>query len=211
MVNDLTGRTFSRLTVLDLAPSRNSKTYWICKCECGAETIVRSDGLVGGMTQSCGCLGRDRRRQANTKHGGGNCPEWKAWQAAKQRCYNPNNKRFHHYGGRGIKMCDRWLNSYPNFIADMGPRPSPNHSIDRINNDGNYDPQNCQWRTTTEQNNNFSANRRITFQGVKRNLTQWEKKLNFPRELIASRLKLGWTVEEALTTPVMRDINRVAG
>lgn len=150
---DLTGQRFGRLIAIDRAPNikdnGGSWTAWLCKCECGAVVTVRTGCLRRGDTQSCGCL----RSEIITKHGGSASPEYWVWHAMHQRCENPKHESYRNYGARGITVCERWR-EFADFIADMGPRPSPGHSIDRLDNDGPYEPGNCQWATKPEQGRN---------------------------------------------------------
>jgi len=147
---DLTGRRFGRLIVLGPA---ERKYHVICICDCGRTKIVRKNVLVYGTTKSCGCLA-GRFGNGRQTHGMSYSPEFKAWDNMKGRCLNEKKDGYKNYGGRGIRICERWLNSFENFLADMGPRPGPSCSIDRKNNDGNYEPANCRWATRAEQNNN---------------------------------------------------------
>lgn len=149
---DLTGNVYGRLTVIEKGPSSDGKmTRWVCRCECGNERLVIGSNLKTGRQVSCGCLDLERK----TKHGantrGFTKPEWRAWQNIKKRCYYDKDVQYEGYGMRGITVCDRWLNSFENFYADMGDRPSPKHSIDRIDTSGNYEPDNCKWSTASEQ------------------------------------------------------------
>lgn len=156
---DLTGERFGRLTVLgvhSIAP--RSVTIWLCKCECGAEVTVRATNLRAGNTNSCGCLRKELiaktgKEKART-HGLSSSREYWIYHAMKSRCLNPKSSDYPRYGGRGIKVCDRWQHSFENFYADMGPRPSDKHSIERRENNGNYEPSNCYWATASEQNKN---------------------------------------------------------
>lgn len=156
---DKTGLRVGRLVVLSIADcTPNKKTKWLCQCDCGKQAIVHSSNLTRGHTQSCGCLQREVMKAKLTKHGHSlyrkkQSREYKSWQNMKLRCLNPRNNRYRLYGARGIKVCDRWLASFVNFLSDMGSRP-PETSLDRINCDGNYEPQNCRWATAKQQAQN---------------------------------------------------------
>lgn len=161
---DLTGQKFGRLTVVGFYRG-GRKSFWYCECSCGKIKIIRGDGLRGGHTKSCGCLAVEasianatKWGEKNKTHGMTKTPEWRSWQSMKTRCYNKNHVHWKHYGGRGIKICRSWKNSFEEFYKDMGARPSLKHSIDRINFNGNYEPKNCKWSTASEQ----ARNRRLT-------------------------------------------------
>jgi hypothetical protein len=171
-VIDLRGQVFGRLVVVERAGSdAGGNARWTCRCECGTDKVATGRALQAKdprkRTYSCGCLQREAgRAQAirNIRHGASargasgkeRWPEYWVWSIMKDRCLNANNAKFKDYGGRGIKVCDRWLgdDGFTNFIADMGRRPSPEHSIDRIENDGNYEPGNCRWATRSQQQRN---------------------------------------------------------
>ena len=129
--------------------------------------------------------------------------EYIAWRNMKQRCFNSNNKDYLHYGGRGITVCDRWRNSFKTFLADMGLKPTSKHSIDRIDNDSNYCPENCKWSTRVEQNNNQRTNHLITIEGKTYTIAQWEKKMGYGEQVIYQRLERGWSEYKAVMTPVV--------
>lgn len=193
------GERFGRLVVIAQDGHRRKELAWKCRCDCGAIVRVASYPLRSGAKQSCGCLHHDRSVETSTTHGQSKTPEYRIWVSMKNRCHNPKVKAFRNYGARGINVCERWDESFVAFRADMGPRPSPRHSIDRIDYNGNYSPDNCRWATPKEQANNSRRNRRLTHQGITLSLSQWSERLGIPRKRIRHRLNAGWPVEAALT------------
>lgn len=165
---DLVGMVFTWLTVIARAPRGKSyDSRWLCLCKCGNERIVYGISLRNGTTKSCGCYARAQTAVMNRTHGhctganGRRTGTWRIWLGMKQRILNPNTKKFHNYGGRGITICDRWKDSFENFLADMGECPSKLLSIDRKDNNGNYEPGNCRWATSKEQRANQRPRKKV--------------------------------------------------
>ena len=199
---DITGQTFGRLTVIGFVGMiTNGLTMWLCICDCGSETIVVKASLNNGSTKSCGCLHKEITAISSTTHGMHKAAEYRVWDAMIQRCTNPNNKKFENYGGRGITICKKWL-KFDNFISDMGKRPSNKHTIDRINNDGCYAPDNCHWITQAEQMRNTRRNHVVTFVGKTQCLTDWAIELGMNPQTLFTRVRRGWSIERAFTEPV---------
>ena len=191
-VKDLTDQKFGKLTVKGrhLNNTHDNRIQWICNCECGGEKIARGDSLQDGRITSCGC---------NFEfHGMSFSPEYKIWDSMRQRCHNPNNKKYHLYGARGITVCEEWRNSFEAFYRDMGPKPTPNHSIDRRENDKGYSKENCRWVTQKEQNNNKGNNLNFTYQGKTQNLMQWSQELGFNYHNVKYRIHNGMLFEVAI-------------
>lgn len=205
-IKDMRGKRFGRLTVLEYAGSRGSGQYahWHCICDCGQEAAIKGQSLRAGDTRSCGCLNQEMRHSAKV-HGMHNIPEYHIWQAAKARCNNSNNAKFEHYGGRGIKMCREWQDNFAVFIADVGRRPEGKYTLERIDNDGNYEPSNCQWATYATQNRNNRRTRLLTFRGETHCLTDWAKIVGLNRDALNARIRSGWSIKKALTTPLRRN------
>lgn len=184
---DLTNSRFGRLIVLSFGgQTRYRNAKWNCLCECGTSIVVSSGNLRNGNTKSCGCLQRDRVIEISTTHGKCYSSVYHTWVSMKQRCFDSAVHHYKYYGGRGITVCDRWLNSFENFYADMGDKPSPDHSIDRKNNYGNYEPSNCRWATATDQMHNRRVNHRNTtgISGVSKNNGKWLVSIGFESKRI---------------------------
>lgn len=202
MAVDLTNRRFGRLTAVRRDGSYRSFAVWIVRCDCGNEKRVISRNLTSGSTRSCGCYARELATQQSTTHGLTGTSGYNTWMSMRARCYLKSCVAFHNYGGRGIRMCRRWKSSVENFIADMGPRPPPKHTVERINNNKGYSPQNCRWATYKEQANNQRVNVVVRFEGQRMTLTQWAEKLGVGCGTLRFRLKAGWPIRRAFTQPV---------
>jgi len=201
-IKDLTGQVFGRLTVVSYAGVTRHKSYWNVLCDCGEERRVGAAMLKRGTTRSCGCLHRELLSKRMIKHGESrSSAEYSAWKAMCRRCKDSNMKHFHNYGGRGIKVCRRW-ESYESFLQDMGRKPTLDHSIDRIDNDGDYCPENCRWATQKEQSRNQRSNRILTYRGKSQCVTAWAEELGMASHVLQHRVDRGWSVERALGTPV---------
>lgn len=205
---DLTGKSFGRLTVIAYAgsvksPNGKNIPTWMVRCECGREKTVRGYDLKSNKSGSCGCYRKEQLLASNVSHGMSDTKTYYIWKTMIQRCTNKKCKSFCRYGGRGIKVCDQWLESFENFFDDMGPAP-PYMSIDRFpNNDGNYEPGNCRWATKIQQANNTRTNKFIEFQGERLTISQWSKKTGISEKILSARIRRGWSIEHALTTKVV--------
>lgn len=210
-IKDLTGQHYGRLTVLDYAGSdKRGKATWRCTCECGNTATVDGYDLRHGHTTSCGCLRREIMREIGKRSGEGKHPAthgmagtrlYNVWIKMKGRCSNPNSDNYKHYGGRGITVCTEWVNSFETFrdwALANGYRDDL--TIDRIDNDGPYCPDNCRWVSMTHQANNRRSNRCITFNGKTQTTRQWADELGIPYEVLRRRFDKGWSAERALTT-----------
>ena len=190
---NLIGIRFGRQVVISEGEKNNGRRTWACLCDCGNIHSVITNVLNRGVSNSCGCLRVETSTILNTTHGCSNnrknFPEYHVRMCMKDRCYNKNNDRYADWGGRGIKVCDRWLESFENFLDDMGRRPSPNHSIERRDNDKDYCPENCYWATKSEQNRNTRWNRYLEYGGRRMVITDWAKELMVSRATISKHLK----------------------
>lgn len=202
---DLTGKIFGRLLVISKT-NRKVKGgrfyYWLCRCDCGKEKEILYGSLINGFTKSCGCLNKEivskPRKHGFGGYASGRKSEYFAWQNMKDRCNNINNPRYKDYGGRGIKVCERWFleNGFINFITDMGMKPSKKHSIERVNNDGNYEPSNCIWATQKIQTHNKRRTVRHTINGETMIQEDWANKLGIKSSYICYHLKRGKSFQE---------------
>lgn len=218
-IPDLSGGRYGRLAVLGFsrhervtAATATRQSIWVCRCDCGllCERSWHSLKLYGQRTIACGkcakAVGIERRRVTRTKHGLANAPEYRVWSAMKRRCGAVQDKSYANYGGRGITVCERWQSSFSSFIADMGRRPTDNHTIERIDNDGNYEPGNCRWATPSEQNANkrrATSSRGIpyatlTYRGTTRTLQEWADVLGMNIGTLKYRLSR-WPIDRAMS------------
>jgi len=190
---------YGRLTVIGASTGGKSPKV-LCRCECGTEKLIATGSIRSGDTRSCGCLHKETAGAHLKKHGMFNRPEHTVWRKMVERCTSPKCKDFPRYGGRGVGVCAAWLESFANFYADMGPRPD-GMSIDRIDNDGNYEPANCRWATKAQQSANRSDNVHIEHCGRRQTLTQWANEAGLRPGTLWHRIRAGWPAERALTTP----------
>lgn len=191
---DETGNIYNKLTVLEFAGSTKSgDSRWLCKCECGNTTIVARGDFRNNSIKSCGC----HRASA-----GGMCKssEYAIWKGMKSRCYIPTATEYANYGGRGIKICDRWKKSFNNFFNDMGPKPFLDASIDRIDVNGNYEPDNCRWATVFEQGQNTRKTKLLTYNGETYGLREWARRLGITHRTLSIRIAKGWPPEKIFST-----------
>jgi hypothetical protein len=203
MATTLIGRIFGRLEVIGTGRRKGRHRLWICRCRCGKEKEIRGDNLIAGVSTSCGCF----HREVVSKHGAAGTEIYMIWGLMLARCRNPNALNYHLYGERGIRVCDRW-HDFTNFAVDMGPRPSPLHTLDRIDNNGNYEASNCRWATKKEQARNKRNNVLLTYRGETFTMSEWAERLDCTKHIILKRLRRGWSVERTLETPSLRTGNR---
>lgn len=192
---DLTGKKYNRLTVIEQKePDKRGEIQWLCECDCGNTKIVASYNIRKGLVKSCGCYQRDRVKT----HGMSKTTEYLSWQHMKDRCNNPKNKHYHNYGGRGIKVCDRWVDSFENFLEDMGKKPDNSYSIDRMDVNGNYEPDNCRWATYEEQSNNMRNTIKIDIKGQTKTLRDLSNENGIIKSCLDRRIRSGITDEKQL-------------
>lgn len=206
---DHTGDRFGRWTVLSYHTNTAHRQYrWFCRCDCGTKRSVLGYMLRAGRSTSCGCW-KDQKTGARSKtHGRSGSPEHNAWMHMNDRCYNKSSKEYRSYGGRGIRVCLRWRRSFANFFKDMGSKISPQHSLDRVDNNGNYEPSNCRWATRKQQARNTRTSRFLTHSGVRACVAQWAEWTGISQTSIYQRLRRGWSVHRTLTIPVTSHSSR---
>lgn len=198
-MKDLSGKLFGRLTAIRrVGVGRFGHVIWECVCNCGVTKNVHSRDLIHKQVRSCGCLYRDTRA-TNLTHGASSTPEYRSWVAMVSRCTNPKNRAFKDYGSRGIKVCERWMNGPDAFISDMGLKPSQKHTLERKDNNGNYEPSNCVWATPREQSLNKRNTKMISIDGVLYPVVTISPAFGLNPKTVYSRLSRGWTDMEALS------------
>lgn len=186
---NLIGEKFNRLLVLSEMPIRNMKTYWKCKCDCGNIITVQGSALTTDQTQSCECLQKERASVASFKHKLTQSTEYYSWTNMKTRCLNPNSQDYADYGGRGIRICETWKDDFLKFLSDMGKKPSKKHSLDRIDVNGNYCPENCRWAIPFVQTRNKRSNRWLEHNGLKMILQDWAEYFGIDQGNLSVSLK----------------------
>lgn len=202
---DYTEKKYGYLTALEFIKRENKKTYWKCKCDCGKEIIIPITYLTSGDTKSCGCYRKKvAKNNAKTIHNMSKSRLYRIWIEIKRRCYNIDRENYKYYGGRGIIVCDEWKKdfmSFYNWAIKNGYKD--NLTIDRINNDGNYEPNNCRWATIKEQNNNMRTNHYIYYENKKYTMSQFAEKYNIPYYIVKNRIRHNWSIDKILNTPII--------
>lgn len=207
-----TGFISGRLTIQSVYKDAR-KPRAICECACGAVIDRQLSNIQSRLTKSCGCLRREVLSKIKSTHGanrpGQQWPEYGIWCAMRNRCYNKNQKSYPDYGGRGIIVCDAWRNSFSAFIKDMGRRPNRKFTIERRDNAGNYEPANCYWATRLAQAQNKRNSVKLEFMGTALSISAWARRTGIERTAISQRLRLGWTIEQALTIPTTENRRKI--
>lgn len=199
---DLTGKRFGRLEVIKQGEkTKAGNIRWICKCDCGNETAVLGENLRYGHTKSCGCL----HSEVTTKHGGSDSRLYTIWSLMKRRCLTKTASDYARYGGRGITVCEEWINDFSSFYDwAVNNGYKPHLTLDRRNNNGSYSPENCHWATAKEQQNNTRFNHLLTYNGRTLTIAQWSEETEIPYATLLTRIKRGWSVERSLTEPIKK-------
>lgn len=209
---DIAGQRFGRLLIMKRVMVRGAKNVmWMCRCDCGGSVVAAASNIKSGITQSCGCLAREsaanllRGNTTQRTHHKSQTLEYNSWGSMKQRCCNPRCPKYPNYGGRGIKICDRWLHSFENFLADMGPKPSRLYTLHRIDNDGNYESSNCEWATSMVQAQYTTRSVYAEIEGTKLCISEWCRVLGVPRSKVTEMTRVRYgkppkckTIQEAI-------------
>lgn len=194
------GQTFNRLTAVELiGPGNSTQSNWLFRCTCGTMTRARVWSVLNGRIKSCGCLRREDIGNRRRKHGMSDTPEHYAWRHIRARCFNPRDQNYSDYGGRGITVS---FSSFAAFLAEIGARPGPGYTVDRMDVNGHYEPGNVRWATRLEQGENRRDNYYITFNGKTQHLSAWAREIGMNKATLKNRLRTyGWSVERALSEP----------
>ncbi len=199
---DRTNKQYTYWLVLSYAGrNKHRASMWFCRCNCGTERTVTGGALESGDSQSCGCRIVEHVLRDLRTHGGSYKREYNIWKNMRARCGRKSHRAYHNYGGRGVKVCERWRESFAAFLEDMGASPTARHSIERIDNAKGYEPGNCQWATQAEQMRNTRRNRHLTHNGETLTITDWAARLGVVASSLFKRVSKGWSAEEAITTP----------
>lgn len=203
---NIEGKRFGRLIAIEnVGKNKQGRMLWKCKCDCGNTIVTTITHLTTKQTLSCGCLRKEKVTRLNTKHGKTNTRLYKIWDSMKQRCYNHNAKNYKNYGGRGIKIYNKWLNDFESFYNwSMENGYKDTLSIDRIDGNKDYEPSNCKWSTRKEQNNNRRNNKLITYKGKTKTIAEWSNELGISYDVIKYRINKKWSIEDIFTIPVKR-------
>ena len=200
MLQDLSGKRFGNLTVVKLAHCHGGQAHWLCSCDCGKDAVVRGSHLRNGHTSSCGC------KKGHIAHHESKTRLYSIWRNMLDRCFNTNNPQYKRYGARGILVCEEWFEYVPFRDWAMANGYDKSLSIDRIDNDGGYSPENCRWATAVQQANNTRKTRFITYNGETHSVSEWARILNIKQSTLNMRInKYGWSVEDALRKEVRKN------
>lgn len=203
---DITGQRFFRLVALGpVGRDNHGKIKWLCQCDCGEQAVVQGNHLRSGQTKSCGCANREATLERSTTHGLHHDPLYRVWTSMKDRCHSPRNKSYSRYGGRGISVCDEWNHDFQAFydhVVQLSGYEIAGMTLDRIDNDGDYEPGNVRWATNSEQGRNTSVNVVLEFNGKTQCVTAWAEELGMKATTLWHRIRMGWSVERMLTEPV---------
>lgn len=200
---DLAGKRFGNLTVVRRSGTINGQAAWLCICDCGREKVIRGSTLRNGQSTSCGCAAAKLASDRLKTHGLTKTRLFKIWSMMKERCYKDYSKSYQGYGGRGIRVCDEWKNSFTSFFGwAMVNGYTDELTIDRIDVNGNYCPDNCRWATVKEQANNRRSNTFLSVGGVSKTAAEWSLQSGIKQDTILHRIKFGWSAEDAVSIPV---------
>ncbi len=208
---DITNKRFGKLVAIERCKNISGKTAWKCKCDCGNTTYVSTSNLSCNRIRSCGCLKLEKLLERSTTHNQRHTILYSVWRGLRQRCNNPKHNSYHNYGGRGIKVCDEWDKSFQSFYdwAYANGYSTENQkdeklklTLDRIDNNGNYEPSNCRWVDRKTQTRNMRTTKFITFNGERKSISEWCEIYGINKPSFIIRLKYGWSIEEALTKPI---------